>query len=467
MKKISLPILLPWLVGGVLALVALMGMYYLQPLLVFLAFVAMVCVLIVWNNPMLGIYFVVFFLPFERIGSYEFAGITVRFSQLFTVITLGVWLMRGLIAKKLFFHKNPLFWPMIVFIAINIVSLVSAVNVGRSVMVLAFTIFTMLITFLLPNFVTSRDIVVRVAKILFACTLIVTLFGIYQFIGDLLGLPHTVTGLRSLYTKSVLGFPRVQSTALEPLYFANFLLLPAGWLYALFLKRNNAFRMRRVLPLLVLCGVNLVLTVSRGGYLAFAGMIVALTLFYLRHFFHPKRIVAMVSIFVVVTFVSLQFFSFDNATEKFTEHTAGVFQGASFEERTNTISIAWQVYKNHPFFGIGVGSFGPAAAKHPYLEPEAGWYIVNNEFLELLAEVGVVGFLAFLVIVGVLLVRSWQAWRRVRDPFLEASLVGLMGAFFGILIQYQTFSILYIMHVWFLIGLIISVQNIILEEKHH
>jgi len=36
-----------------------------------------------------------------------------------------------------------------------------------------------------------------------------------------------------------------------------------------------------------------------------------------------------------------------------------------------------------------------------------------------------------------------------------------LAAFVGILVQYQTFSILYIMHIWFVIGMLISVQNLI------
>jgi len=40
-----------------------------------------------------------------------------------------------------------------------------------------------------------------------------------------------------------------------------------------------------------------------------------------------------------------------------------------------------------------------------------------------------------------------------------------LAAFVGVLVQYQTFSILYIMHIWFLIGFMISVQNIILKQE--
>jgi hypothetical protein len=68
----------------------------------------------------------------------------------------------------------------------------------------------------------------------------------------------------------------------------------------------------------------------------------------------------------------------------------------------------------------------------------------------------------------VLLTRSVKAWRKAKsDPLLRAILVGLTAALCGILVQYNTFSVLYITHIWFTIGLLITVQNIILHGNTH
>ena len=103
-------------------------------------------------------------------------------------------------------------------------------------------------------------------------------------------------------------------------------------------------------------------------------------------------------------------------------------------------------------------------ASHPFYMPQDGWKIVNNEFIEILAENGILGLFFFCLFILFLIVRSIKAIIITKDEYLRAILVGLLGAFIGVLVQYQTFSTLYIMHVWFLIGLMIAVQNMIFRQ---
>lgn len=92
--------------------------------------------------------------------------------------------------------------------------------------------------------------------------------------------------------------------------------------------------------------------------------------------------------------------------------------------------------------------------------PETGWAIVNNEPLEILAETGALGFAAFLFFLVTLALRTIQTIAQARDPFLRTILIGLLSASVGIFIQYQTFSTLYIFHIWFLIGLMVACMSI-------
>jgi hypothetical protein len=63
-------------------------------------------------------------------------------------------------------------------------------------------------------------------------------------------------------------------------------------------------------------------------------------------------------------------------------------------------------------------------------------------------------------------VRSVKALIRVRDPFMQAVLSGVFVGFIGILVQYNTFSILYIVHIWFTVGLLIALQNMVLHPTY-
>lgn len=435
---------------------------YFKTVLVLGLLIFLILLFLIFHKPLWGVFLLTFFLPFERIGSYDFSGVTVRISQVVILITILAWIIRGFAIKKFKLKANPIFWPLVIFLLINLISLFNSPNLKRSVFVFVFTLFTVSLSIFIPNLLRHKEELPKILKFLAASTLLVTIFGLYQFIGDFIGLP---TGLRELYTKEILGFPRVQSTALEPLYFANFLLIPIGVFFSLFLARRKEIKPLFIISLLLLSLVNLILTVARGAYLAVIPTLFIVALFYLRHLFAGRNLLYLfifVSVFVVSV---LYFFGWANTWEKFVTHSKNIFTGSSYEERVQTFTAAYYIWLDHPFFGNGPGSFGPLTASHPLIEPSQGWKIVNNEYLELLAETGIFGLSAFLVILMILILRTLKAIIQTQDQFLKALLVGFLATFVGILLQYNTFSVLYIMHIWFTISMLLTLQNLALQKN--
>jgi O-antigen ligase len=199
--------------------------------------------------------------------------------------------------------------------------------------------------------------------------------------------------------------------------------------------------------------------------LAAAATILAIAVFYLRKVLTLRNIIIFGLAVVIIGWVVVRTLGVGGdlfTMEKFQEHISNVFYGASYNERIATFDNAMVAWRDHPWLGIGVGGFGPYIASHPQYMPKDGWRIVNNEFLEVLAETGVVGLSFFFIFIVFLVVRTLKAILLTKDNYLRAVLVGLLGAFIGVLVQYQTFSTLYIMHVWFLIGFMVAVQNIVL-----
>jgi putative inorganic carbon (HCO3(-)) transporter len=421
------------------------------------------------RSPLALLLGIAFFLPFERIGSYDLSSGTIRISQLLALILAVAWVVRTIVTRHKQFRPNPIAWLIGLFLLINLISLTNAANFSRSLVVFLITCFTLVFSLLIPEIVDSNNKVNRIVNILFITTFVVTLFGLYQFAGDMLGLPATLTGLRPQYTKAIFGFPRIQSTALEPLYFANFLLLPLSLLFAGLVSRTSRLRPWWLVGLLLIGGLNLVLTVSRGGYLGIAVAFLLISILYLRKVFNFKFLMPVAGIFLVMLFLVPRLLGvgdiFNLNTGTFVSHVTNAFSGAAYIERMSTFEVAQQAWRDQPWFGVGPGGYGPYAAANANVEPKEGWQIVNNEFLELLAETGVFGLLAFLAILLILVVRSIKAIARAQDPWLRAIMVGLLATILAIVTQYQTFSVLYIMHIWFTFGLAIAVQNLILFPK--
>ncbi len=459
-------IILGILIIGLIFLVSFTNIQ--SPPLIFLGLIVFLIVtILIFKNPVLGLVLVVFFLPFERIGAYELNNLTIRVSQILTIVTLIAWITNGILKKKIELAKNPTVLPLALFVIINLFSLVNTLNIERSSAVLLFTLFTIIFSLLIPNLIRNKEGLNKVVITLLFSAFLVSIFGIYQFIGDSLGLSPEITGLREQYTKTVLGFPRAQGTAFEPLYFANYLLIPLGIVFSLFLSHTSKIKSHWLVGCLIILGLALVLTISRGGYLGLAALFLTISLYYLKNIFTPKRILLLALVLIVVWFSFTRFLGLSDALnlESFRLHTLNVFYGGSFVERVETLESALSAFRDHPFLGVGVGGFGPYVSIQPYFFPIDGWKIVNNEFVEILAETGILGLITFLVFLLFLVIRSFKAIKSDEDPYLKALAIGTLGGFLGILVQYQTFSTLYIMHVWFLFGLMVAVQNLILIKN--
>ena len=168
---------------------------------------------------------VIFLLPFERIPSFKIHGFTIKLSYLVSVLVLMVAIMpqarKGFGSVKASLSDKLLgsLWLVGAF------SLLFSPNRSRSLVLLLLWAFVFSMYFITSRALKNQQFRVTAEKVIMITTLLVCIFGLYQFICDSLGLSTSYTGLRDMYTKMVLGFPRIQSVALEPLYFSNYLQL--------------------------------------------------------------------------------------------------------------------------------------------------------------------------------------------------------------------------------------------------
>lgn len=396
-------------------------------------------------------------LPFERLGGFDVGGLNVRPSQ---VALAAAWLLsfraflrgRGTTA-----WREPWFLALAGFFAAAALSLVHAENVGRSVLMLGFAGFTASLAFLLPETLKPEHLP-RVRTAILVSAAAVGLFGIWQFVGDMLGAPAWLTGIRDTYARGVLGFTRVASTAAEPLYFANYLLLPIALAAAWLLRKPDARMSRLLTALLALLVLNVFLTSSRGGWLSLG--VTGLALLWLERArlrdVRPLLTAAAAGLTAVAIGVVLlgRFFSPTSSgiAETFFRHVTTVTDGAAFDDRAATFRAALDAWRAHPWIGIGFGGYGPRVAPFAFEAPASGWPIANNQTLELLAETGLVGLAAFVLFLALL-------FRRARTPVpgdADALRTACLAALCGMLVQYQTFSTLHVMHIWFTMGLLLS-----------
>lgn len=187
------------------------------------------------------------------------------------------------------------------------------------------------------------------------------------------------------------------------------LLLPACVAFTL---RRQASLVGRVFFgwMALVVGLGVVLTISRGGWLALGVAMTIWPVFAREGSWRRKLFVALaVGVGLLATGVATYFGS-ATIRERFVQmaHDSG--------EKSRPIlwRVAWHLFQTNPWLGTGGGSFD---TKFEKFRPEGFtrqpvW--AHNDYLNTLSDYGSVGFVLFFGSVGIVVVRSWRRTRGSR-----------------------------------------------------
>ena len=416
-------------------------------------------------------------LPLERIPSFDFLGITWRFS----LIVGGIIILRTahlLYQKKLSFKLITPYKLLIIFLVWILLVIPVSINLSRALIVFVFSAYA--ITLGISISLLYKDKYLQPMLVaLMAGAVLVSIFGLYQYFGDIFGLSVQYTGLRDRYTYALFGFPRVQSTGLEPLYFASYLLLPTSILAAIFLTRTKLVHLniKSSIAILTLFSLLIFLTVSRGAIYGLIAMVLSMIIFVgFKKITSLKRVGALLLTVLVgfglswllINYLNTnpsQYFTQKKGAEVYTEQITNTTFNDSGDERAKARQNAIGLIKQQKLavtIGIGPGQYGPYMMNNQ--SDQNGWTIVNNEPLELLLELGIVGFVIFATFAIYVFIQGLRLIP-LKDPLVSAALIGLLGYLIAEAIQYQSFSTLYITHIWVALGLLMGITRVANEKS--
>lgn len=300
------------------------------------------------------------------------------------------------------------------------------------------------------------------------------LWAVWQIVGEALGIDRGYLLLPAMYDGSVFGVARPTGFMLEPQFLASLLLIPIGYItWRIVAQRATGWLPYAQLGLLL---TVLILTLSRGALLGGAVMLLVLCVVS----FHAWRrwlAVALTGLAALtlaggiiwagatlrsddisgpealgrtlshlslgkVTLSPSESSAIDSPAKKPARETTGYVK-SSTESRLSMSSQALDIWRSSPqtmLVGVGIGGFGAS------LSPAQPGAVVNNYYLELLAETGLVGLGLFAGLIVLLLAqlvrqRSWL----------------LLGLLAGALVQMCFFSgNANAVHVWAVIGVALS-----------
>jgi O-antigen ligase len=195
-------------------------------------------------------------------------------------------------------------------------------------------------------------------------------------------------------------------------------------------------------------------TVSRGGLLALGVALIAACLLAGRWRGRTLVVAGLGISIVVIYFAS---FAGLDARDRVTTVQGGT-------GRSDLWKIGWRMFEDQPIHGIGSGNF-PISSIHYLVRPgvvERDDFIIDtpkvthNTYLQILAELGIVGLALFLTIIGFAISSALKAARwfgRHGDTQMELVARGMIVALVGILTADFFISEMYGKQLWLMLGL--------------
>lgn len=233
-------------------------------------------------------------------------------------------------------------------------------------------------------------------------------------------------------------------------HFAAFMEMTIGLTLALLVGRGTEKDKRLLLVIaIVLMGIAILLTGSRGGVLSLLGVIgfVFLTNFLRKsdadeadvpkderraRFRRNLGLIGGALGLLIVLFSAVLLLGGDAPLSRGIGLTT---QADISNGRLHFWSVSWQIFLAHPIIGAGLDAFGTA---FPLYDTWNGAYRVeqaHNDYLQILADAGILGFLCVAAFIFLLFKQGLQRLSGEHSHFRRSVAVGALAGCFGILIH--------------------------------
>lgn len=262
-----------------------------------------------------------------------------------------------------------------------------------------------------------------------------------------------IQSLANPNANSILGLRESDSfpfgTFINRHHFAAFMNMAIGLTLGLLYGNSTKSDKRLLLMIsLGLMGIALIFTGSRGGILSLFGVIAFVTLLNITGrkkneedfdgesgSFNLQKNFLLIGgglALIIVLIGSALFFGGESSVER----ALGIGkQGDVSNGRIHFWQTAWQIFLNNPIFGAGLDSFPVAFTKYDTWNGNFRVEQAHNEYLQILADGGILGFVCLAAFVFLLYKNGLRIIRQSEDRFRRGTAVGALGGCFGILIH--------------------------------
>jgi len=370
----------------------------------------------------------------------DFVLFGVRVPSPTTLLTIGiwgvalVWIARKFMLSDYGWRASPAFLPLGIFLIIAVAATVQSVARGASAENLILWLTAGLLFWLVVNVVrNSRDAAAFLGPIMVGACLM-TVWGVYQYF-----FPPMIEERWTDVTTSG-EITRVFASLGNPNYLAEYMVLFLPLVLALWFQQPKR-RLELTVPL-ALMTVALLLTYTRGGYLALLIALAILVAMRARRWSIFVFLGALAAPLVVPQSIVTRFIA------------AFTFADSSSQYRVNVWIGVLGLIKKFWVLGVGLGAQAFQEIYQDFMLSEARVVHAHNVYLQMLAEVGVFGLVAIVWAVFAVVRRTVVVGANPRNAVLIAAVpAALTGLMFHGLVEHIWYNPKLLFAFWAVAGL--------------
>jgi O-antigen ligase len=380
-------------------------------------------------KPEYSLLFLVAYLPFSEvfIGQFGIEVVGLNITNILMSIVIIGWIFNTTLKNERLFHKSTLNPLIIIFCIGGIVSLIRTKFLyadyylqGNLFILFKRWLTPILLYFIGLNMIKDKHNFKKVIFIIMLTTLIIAAMATREYM---------IFGDRGSIDES-----RIGSVFGNPNSLGAFLVYNMFFFLGFFLFNMHSFKYWLLFIPFLICFRGIMVTFSRGAYLAFAfaGL--------LTMFFRSKPIFILSLILILITLFLVPYFLPAGIRYRMAETFGGEkiistdindVVDKSAGARLGIWGGAIKMIGDRPLFGYGYSMF-------PYLignyAPGFSGFDAHNLYLTIASEMGIPMLIVFLIILFMLIKNSFWLLKNTKDKYFKSFALGMLGGIFGLFV---------------------------------
>jgi O-antigen ligase len=369
------------------------------------------------NIPFLLICVLLVFAPLARGGVQGWAVASIH---IITLAALTVFLVQKSLDWDWHWIRTPLDWPIVVLLGITLISTLFSSHRPSSIRAILLLLNYLAVYYLIVHLTRNPGQMKKMAWIVVCIGVLLAILGLIGF-----------SGLQLFpwwEYRDLPDFGALTSTYGNPNNIAGFFEMAIPLVLGMLLAENKgASSLKRFVPIIILFGMTLILSLSRGGWTsAMLGLVFFVTvLAWSREFPRRKTVIGLTGSGIVLVLVLLSSFP---AVKELLTIRAVIDTAGGLDGRLEVAKAVGAMILDKPFLGFGPGTFAYSFFQY---QPAGiqGWYnLAHNDYAHFTAELGL---LFPLVMIWMIIALLRQGFAKLQSPSLTVRSISL-GSMAGI-----------------------------------